>query len=112
MSINQEELSFSQRVPPGGHIRIWKDRPYTAQITNLIRHWPNGCNGLVGVTVGIGQQQIWPESGVLALNDATIFQEYGGIPIPPGNQIWVDVQNADAGNPHTPVVAIYIEEVE
>jgi hypothetical protein len=110
--LQQEELTFSQAVPALGHIRIWKDCSFNCKITKVLRHWPNGCNGLVGIAIGVGTRQIWPETGTLAINDATLHQEYMDVPARAGDQMWVDITNTDAANPHTPVATLFIEEEE
>lgn len=106
-----EELVFGQTVTPGQRIKEWKDRPYNARISKIIRHWPPGCNGLVDVAVGVGTRSVLPETGFVALNAATPTQENMNIPVPKATQVWVEKANRDGVNPHTPVVTIFLEEV-
>lgn len=108
--MQQEELVFTQAVLANGHIRIWRDAPYKCKITKTMRHWPNGCNGLVEIIIGVGQQQIWPTNGMVAINNATLQQEGMSVPVRAGERMWVDIANNDALNPHTPVVSLFIEE--
>ena len=107
-----EEHVFSQPILPGQRFRMWWDRPYPCKIAKVIRHWPPGCNGLVDVAVGVGTRSVLPETGYVALNNATPTQENMNIPVPVAQQIWVEVANRDALNAHQPSVTVFVEEVK
>ncbi len=103
-------LSFRQLLNPGQGARIYEDSPLTYGTIKTIQiHWPDGCNGLVGVAVWYGRQiQLIPDIGYLALNDATANYAVNQIKSDK-EQVWVDMYNADAINPHRISVTVGIE---
>ena len=106
-----EEIPFQQLLAPGAGLRLQQPMPFPGKIRKILRHWPNGCNALVDVAVGVGNKHILPDSGFVALNDATPVFDNLSIDVNQGELLWVDLQNGDAVNPHTITVTITVEEV-
>ena len=104
-------LPFEYILLPGQGARITEPAP-NGTIRTVQIHWPDGCNGLVGVAVWLGVRQIVPQngSGYLALNDATPTYAINLVKTTLSDQIIVDMYNADAANSHHIVVIIGIEE--
>lgn len=106
-----EEIVFQQVLAPGAGIRLVQPMPFPGYIKKILRHWPNGCNALVDIAVGVGNKHILPESGFVALNDATPVFDNLAVYVNQAEQIWVDLQNGDAANAHTVTVTVTVEEV-
>jgi hypothetical protein len=105
-----QEIVFQQVLAVGQQLRITQPMPFPGYITKTLRHWPGGCNGLVDIAVGAGKKHIFPESGFVALDDATPLFENLKIEVDQGQLLWVIMANGDGLNPHTPSVTITIEE--
>jgi len=82
--------------------RIWKPSPLNGRIVQIVPHWPDGCNALVDMAVGI-REGIWiypnETDTYAALNDATpvlVMSEA----IRKGEQVWMVGRNGDAVNTH------------
>ncbi|MDD5547101.1 MAG: hypothetical protein PHO67_08125 [Candidatus Omnitrophica bacterium] len=105
-----QEVPFQQILVPGQALRLSVQSPYPGKVRKILRHWPAGCNALVDVAVGIGNKRILPETGFVALNDATPVFDNLNIPVAQEENIWVDMQNGDAINPHTITVTVTVEE--
>ncbi len=86
--------------------------PVTGKITQIIRHWPDGCNGLVDIAVGHEDTWVLPAltDVFVALNDATpvitVNEEVGR-----GEKLWAKVRNRDIANAHFYVVTFIVEGV-
>lgn len=105
-----QEIPFQQILLPGQAVRLAQPMPWPGTIKKILRHWPAGCNALVDVAVGAGNKRILPESGFVALNDATPVFDNLSIPVSQAEPIWVELQNGDAINPHTITVTVTVEE--
>lgn len=108
----REQIPFSQTLAvagaAGSGIRLSEATVFTGFIKEVMIHWPPGCNALVDVMVGYELNQFCPREGWLALDAATpiyLFNE----PVEIGRQIWVEMRNRDAINPHTITVTVTIE---
>ena len=118
MSLDIRHVNYEQAVPALTGIRITRVASITGWIKRLFPSYPNGCNGLVSIRFGIereGKGQVWPSpsESYLALDNWTPsmgfeLNEY----VEKGDEMWVDVLNADFLNPHTPVVMIEIRSLE
>jgi hypothetical protein len=106
-----QEIPFQQVLAVGQAVRLAQPMPFPGKIVKILRHWPAGCNALVDVAVGVGNKRILPESGWVALNDATPVYDNLSIPAAQGEPLWVEMANGDAINAHTITVTITIEEV-
>ena len=105
-----QEVPFQQILLPGQAVRLVAQSPYSGSIKKILRHWPAGCNALVDVAVGVGNKRVLPETGFMALNDATPVFDNLSVPVKQGENIWVELQNGDALNPHTITVSVTVEE--
>lgn len=105
-----QEVPFQQILLPGQAVRLVAQSPYAGSVRKILRHWPAGCNALVDVAVGVGNKRVLPETGFMALNDATPVFDNLSVPVKQGENIWVELQNGDALNPHTITVSVTVEE--
>ena len=105
-----QEVPFQQILAPGQAVRLVSQSPYAGYVKKILRHWPAGCNALVDVAVGVGNKRVLPETGFMALNDATPVFDNLSVPVKQGENIWVELQNGDALNPHTITVSVTVEE--
>ena len=105
-----QEVPFQQILLPGQAVRLVAQSPYAGYVRKILRHWPAGCNALVDVAVGVGNKRVLPETGFMALNDATPVFDNLSVPVKQGENIWVELQNGDALNPHTITVSVTVEE--
>lgn len=103
------QVPFRQTLPSGQGKRIKLD-PVVGVIRTIQIHWPDGCNGLVGVAVKYGSRQILPvqSAGYLSLNDCTPTWTGVDYQVDKAN-IWVDLQNADQTWKHTVTVIVGVE---
>jgi len=113
MSVEIKQVEYRRTIPPLTGARITRVAPITGKITSLIAHFPAGCNQLVSLRFGIereGKGQVFPSPSetYLTLDDWTKEFALNEL-IEKGDQMWVDVLNADAANPHTPVVLVEIK---
>lgn len=106
-----QEISFRQVLAVGQQFELSQPMPFKGYIRKILRHWPAGCNGLVDISIGVGRKHILPESGAVALNDATPVFDNLSILVNQNEKIWVIFANADALNPHTPSATVTVEEI-
>lgn len=104
------EVVLRETLQPLTGIRSVKRSPLTGKITQIVRHFPDGCNSLVDVAVGHGDTWVLPEQTdmYVALNDATPVVSVHE-PIEKNEEIWMIVRNGDGVNPHAISVTIVIE---
>lgn len=106
---NIREFRIQQTVAAATGVILRQLPPFDGYIKEVKIHWPPGCNGLVDVRVGHGTKQFCPFEGFLSLDAVTPtypFDEY----VEHTENIWVEIQNTDAGNPHT--ISVMINMVE
>lgn len=103
MTVETKDVNLALVLQPLTGNRISKPSPLTGRIVQIIPHWPDGCNALVGLSVGHGDQ-IWMYPSevdtCICLNDATpvlTVSEAIGL----SEQIWMIGKNADSVNTHT-----------
>lgn len=106
-----QQIPFSYTVPALQGVRLMEHAPFAGYIKSVTIHWPDGCKCLVDVRVGHGVKQFCPsiDGTYLALNDATptyYFNEW----VEDYEEIWVEIHNGDAVNPHAITVTLSIEE--
>jgi len=100
-----EQIPYSYVLPAGGGIRLTELVPFSGYIERITIHWPDGTDALCGVMVGHSNIQLCQREGYLALNDATpqyTFDEW----VDEGEELWVQMYNADAVNPHAISVTV------
>jgi hypothetical protein len=106
-----EVILFSRTVPAATGVRIFERPQFSARVTEVVIHWPPGCNGLVDVAVNRGSERVLPRYNYISLNNVTLDYKFGeGQDIDNGIDLWVDIANADAVWPHTITVTATLEE--
>jgi hypothetical protein len=109
MPENIREFRIQQTVPAATGVILNQMPPFDGYIREVKIHWPPGCNAFVDVRVGHGTKQFCPFEGFLSLDAVTPtypFNEY----VEHTENIWVEIQNTDGGNPHT--ISVMINMVE
>jgi len=94
------ELNFRETVQPGQGLRITQSYREAGKITQIMMHFPLGCNALVEMRLMKDGNPFYPVRGLVALNDATPVyyvqaDYYENEPL-----LW-EVLNRDSVNPHT-----------
>ena len=104
------QVQFRQAVAASTGQVMSERCPLTGKCISITFHFPPGCNALVLVRAGIGQEQLIPSNGFIALDDATpkfpILKD-----VLYGQRLWIEIQNTDAINPHTPGIIFDLEGV-
>ena len=104
---------MSQTVNLGGNIASLTESRDTAKvlkdgnITQAIVHFPPGANGLVDVAVFRNTEQILPQSGFIALDDATPAYALN-VPTKIGDDVSAIFKNTDSANAHRVTVQITV----
>jgi len=82
--------------------KIQKPSPLTGRITQVVRHWPEGCSAYVDVAFGHGDVWVLPSEAdtFVALDDATPVIAVSE-PVTKGEMLWMVIRNGDSANPHT-----------
>jgi len=113
MAAITKEVVLRVTVQPLTGTRVVKPSPLTGRIVQIVRHWPDGCDG--NVDVAVGHKDIWvlpnATDNYVALNDATPVVTIDE-PIEKGEGIWMVVRNGDGANPHTITATVVIEGTE
>ena len=105
-------VNFRQNLTPGQGVNIQERLSILdGRLLSVQVHWPNGCNGLVGVACWIGDYQFLPRNpAYLALNDCTTTYAIDEIiKVSSSVPLWVDLYNADAVNSHEISVVMGLE---
>jgi len=109
MAMVTKQVSLRATVPPSQGARVSESSPITGTITQIVPHWPPGCNALVDIAFGHGDTWVMPAlvDTFLALDNATpVF--VSNEPTTKGEELWMIVRNGDGVNPHTVSVAVTI----
>lgn len=103
------EVRLQRRVLPLTGIRVWEKCPLTGQITQIIPHWPGGCNALVDVAFGHTDVWVMPSftDTFVALDNATPIIT-ASEPVTKGEEIWMIVNNTDGVNPHNISIVVTV----
>jgi len=104
-----KEVRLRQLVIRNTGVRVWGRSPLTGRITQIIPHWPDGCNALVDVAFGHSDVWVMPASTdtFVALNDATPVIGVNE-PVTKGEELWMVVNNHDGGNDHAISIVITV----
>jgi len=108
------DVNIRMALAPLTGDRTSKPSPLTGRIVQLIPHWPDGCNALVDIAVGHGDQiWIYPNEvdTFAALNDATPVLAVSEA-VSKSEQLWMIGRNGDAVNPHAISCTFVIMGVE
>lgn len=96
----ERELVFRETVPSGQGVRVTQSFFHAGKITQIMFHFPRGCNALVQVQLLKDFHEFYPIKGTLALNDATpvyyVQAEYYA-----NEPLTFEVSNQDSLNEHT-----------
>ena len=101
MAVVTREVVLRETVQPLKGTKAAKPSPLTGRITQLVLHFPDGCNALVDVAIGHKDTWVCPNEidTFIALNDATPVLTVDE-PIEKAEEMWMIVRNADGGNAH------------
>jgi len=103
-----EQIPFAYNLDPLQGVTLMEYAPFSGYIKQVSIHWPDGTNALCDVRVGHGTKQFCPDTGYLALNDATPtypFSEW----CEDHEEIWVEMRNTDGVNNHAITVTVILE---
>jgi len=104
-----QQLIFTRNVLAGQGVKITQDSPLKGTVVEVMEHFPPGCNALVDVMVGRSSKQFVPQSGYIALDNATPIFRSINEPVNENESVWVEMRNRDAMNPHNITVTVTIE---
>ena len=101
------QLNFRQTVLPSTGYKQTQSYFRAGKVTQLIFHFPPGCNGLVDMVLLKDEQPFYPLSGTLALDNATpvIYVDADCYAKEPFTLI---VSNRDSANSHSPTCTVSI----
>jgi len=113
MAVVTREVVLRETVQPLKGTRAKKPSPLTGRITQLVLHFPDGCNALVDVAIGHKDTWVCPNEidTFVALNDATPVLTVNE-PIEKGEEIWMIIRNADGREQHAITVTATVIGVE
>jgi hypothetical protein len=109
MAVVTRQVPMRATVLASQGVRVSEVSPLTGKITQIVPHWPPGCNALVEIAFGHKDTWVMPSlvDTFLALDNATpVF--VSNEPIEKGEELWMIVRNGDGANPHTVSVAVTI----
>lgn len=105
-----KQVNFRETIPPATGQVLSAVSPLTGEVIDAVAFWPDGCNQLVLIRGGVHQVQSFPVTGYVALNNTSqsfpIYKE-----VVRGDRIWIEIQNQDAVNPHTPSIIFTVKGV-
>lgn len=89
--------------------RIWTKCPLMGRITQIIPHWPPGCNAYVDVAFGHSDTWVMPPGTdtFIALDNATPVMNVSE-PVIKGEELWMIVNNHDKINPHAITITLTV----
>jgi len=97
--VRSKQIDLSKEVPAStGYTRMenYQEAPFDGEITQIVLHFPAGCNGLVKVKVGVDQTEL---TDWIALDDTT--QNLNAkFPVKQGDRIWAEIFNYDGMYSH------------
>lgn len=93
------EIRIEQNVLQLQGIILTQEAPFDGYVREVKIHWPPGCAGWVSVRVGYRTKQFCPFEGFLALDNVTPTYPFNE-PVQHTENLWVEIQNADAIWPH------------
>lgn len=98
-------------LDPATGVEFLEEIERAGTLLSVLLHWPDGCDGLVEITLFHITEQILPRKGtVIALNDTT--QEFPlRRPVDVGDELLLRVENSDGINPHH-ISATFFTEVK
>ena len=108
-----KDVTLRAALNPLTGMKVSLPSPLTGRITQLLLHWPAGCNALVDIAFGHGDTWVLPSAvdTFIALDAATPIFNISE-PVSKGQELWIVARNGDAINPHTVSVSAVILGVE
>ncbi len=103
------EIRIEQNVLATQGIILTQEAPFDGFIREVKIHWPPGTAGLVSVRVGYRTKQFLPFEGFLALDNVTPTYPFNEF-VQHTENIFVEIQNADAANAHRITVMLNVRE--
>ncbi len=103
------EIRIEQNVAALQGIILTQEAPFDGYVREVKIHWPPGAAGLVSVRVGYRTKQFLPFEGFLALDNVTPTYPFNEF-VQHTENIFVEIQNADAANAHRITVMLNIRE--
>lgn len=113
-----KQYNFRYTVPASRYIRLTDTCEVTGRITQLLMHFPDGCNGYVLVAFGLqgrtGIKWVCPSTrdSWIALNNASPLWDMEVDGVVEGDLLWVEIYNYDAANDHTVSCVVTIKGIE
>lgn len=101
------EINFRETVSAGQGIRVTESYREAGKITQVMFHFPDGCDALVQMRLLKDHHPFYPVHGYLALNDATPVY-YVQANYYPNEPLTCEILNRDDGNPHTVTCTVVI----
>ena len=106
------QLNFREAVASGAGVRLTSSYVLAGQVTQVMFHFPPGCNGLVECRLLKDLHPFYPLVGFLALNDATPVRQNINIAYYAREPMTFEVLNRDSENPHTPSCTVTIRFIK
>lgn len=97
--VQSKQIDLSLNVSAStGYTRMenYKEAPFDGTITQIVLHFPPGCNGLVQVRVGVDQTEL---TDWIALDDTTQNLR-ASFHVKQGDRIWAEIFNYDSEYSH------------
>ena len=100
MGAEPQIINLRTAVPANAEATVSEEVRVDGALTRVTIHWPAGANALVDVAVKVGNEQILPISGFIALDNVTpAFDVFRTVKV--GDVVSAVIRNADGANPHT-----------
>lgn len=95
------QVPLAYNVQPLETIKLAEPSPLRGKITSVTFHFPDGCDSLVNIAFGHGEDWVCPSerNTYISLNNATPTFPTDE-PIEKGEQLWMVIRNTDGTNPH------------
>lgn len=98
-TVMSRQIDLSREVPPSTGLTRndnYKKLNIDGRITQIVIHFPSGCNGLVEVKVGVNQHEL---TDWIALDDTT--QNFSAnFFVKRGDKLWAEIRNYDSTYSH------------
>ena len=104
---DEVELNFRETLASGQGLRVTQNFRAGGKVTQVMFHFPGGCNALVSMRLMKDELPFYPIRGYMALNDATPIY-YANAEYYPREPLTVEMVNADEDNPHTVSCSVVI----
>lgn len=95
------EINFRRTVQPGQGVRITQSYHQPGKITQVMFHFPPGCNALVDMALFKDESPFYPLQGYLALDEATPVRQNIDIEYYANEPLTLEILNRDAQYGHT-----------